>query len=339
MKLYNKIKCNLQLFWHSLFRGMAAADIVIKAPVGSENSSEIVQQMKTGGVMDDLLQEKETQRVVETRDKFYRVYKESDKWDTSSVKIIGEDENGLIFDGTDGLKKKTKLDFMKHPPVYNVENLRLRVIQDNKQFQKQNNLISGYNVVFDPDLLPKGLTDFETTLTVKRGEFTPRFNIEKYVKRMVVRENGSRALVDLYLPSESSQFGKIDAILIANLKQIMDTGNKKSDITDLNEISWFSDKAWNSEDLCEFVYDDINFHSINIFDGSFVLTFDCNVVKDGVDITKKYRTKELDEKYKTEAPKSDVTDIFAVKRKIQRNETAKNTIDFNNMGPTTLKLS
>ena len=43
MKFYNKIKYNLQLFWHSLFRGMAAADTVIKAPVGSENSSEIVQ--------------------------------------------------------------------------------------------------------------------------------------------------------------------------------------------------------------------------------------------------------------------------------------------------------
>ena len=46
MKFYNKMKRNLQLFWHSLFRGMAAADTVIKAPVGSENSSEIVQQMK-----------------------------------------------------------------------------------------------------------------------------------------------------------------------------------------------------------------------------------------------------------------------------------------------------
>ena len=80
MKFYNKIKRNLQLFWHSLFRGMAAADTVIKAPVGSENSSEIVQQMKTGGVFDDMLQQKETQRVKETRDKYYRVLREADKW-------------------------------------------------------------------------------------------------------------------------------------------------------------------------------------------------------------------------------------------------------------------
>ena len=96
MKFYNKIKYNLQLFWYSLFRGMAAADTVIKAPVGSENSSEIVQQMKTGGVFDDMLQQKETQRVKETRDKYYRVLREADKWDASNITIVSEDEMVLF---------------------------------------------------------------------------------------------------------------------------------------------------------------------------------------------------------------------------------------------------
>jgi hypothetical protein len=88
------IKTKIEIFWHSLFRGLASADTIINAPVGSENSIEIVQQQKIGGVMDDLLEQKETQRVIETRDKYYRVLKEADKWDTSSIKIIGEDERG-----------------------------------------------------------------------------------------------------------------------------------------------------------------------------------------------------------------------------------------------------
>ena len=135
MKLYNKIKGNLQLFWHSLFRGMAAADTVIKAPVGSENSSEIVQQMKTGGVFDDMLQQKETQRVKETRDKYYRILREADKWDASNITIVSEDENGVVFGNTNSVRKKTKQDFMKHSNVYNPENLLIRTIQDNKQIQ------------------------------------------------------------------------------------------------------------------------------------------------------------------------------------------------------------
>jgi hypothetical protein len=337
--MFKNIKTKIQIFWHALFRGLASADSIINAPLGSENSHEIVQQQRVGGVMDDLLEQKETQRVIETRDKYYRVLKEADKWDVSSIKIIGEDENGVIFSGTDGLKKKSKLDFMKHPPVYNEENLPLRTIQDNKQIQKQNNLISGYNAVFDKDLMPLGLTDYETTLTIVRDEFTPRFALEKYTKRMVVRENGERAYVDLYLPTQASQFGKVDAILIANLNRIWEEKNLKSDLTDFKEMWWYSDKAWGSEDVCIFKYDDINFVGINVFDGSFVLTFDCNVVENGTDLTLKYRTKELDLKYANEEAKTDAVDLFALMRREKRRENKEKDIDVNNLTTTTLNLS
>jgi hypothetical protein len=339
MLFFRKIITNAKLLWHSLFRGMAAADTIINAPTGSNNSTEIVQQQRTGGVMDDLLEQKETQRVIETRDKYYRVLKEADKWDTSSIKIIGEDENGLIFGGTDGLKKKSKLDFMKHPPVYNEENLPLRTIQDNKHIQKHNNLISGYNAVFDPDLMPLGLTDYETTLTIERDEFTPRFFIEKYTKRMVVRENGERALVDLYLPTQASQFGKVDAILIANLNRIWEEKNLKSDLTDFKTMWWYTDKAWGSDDVCLFKFDDIHFLGINVFDGSFVLTFDCHIVENGTDLTAKYRTKELDLKYENEEAKTDAVDMFALMRREQRRAEKKKEMDVNNMTNTTLKIS
>ena len=192
MKFYNKIKGNLQLFWHSLFRGMAAADTVIKAPVGSENSSEIVQQMKTGGVFDDMLQQKETQRVKETRDKYYRVLREADKWDASNITIVSEDENGVIFGNTNSVRKKTKQDFMKHSNVYNPENLSLRTIQDNKQIQKKNNLVGGFGAVFDPEMVPNGLTDYDTTITIERDGITPRFFLEKYAKLYRKRQNNCR---------------------------------------------------------------------------------------------------------------------------------------------------
>jgi hypothetical protein len=337
MKILDKIKLSLEVFWNSFFRGLGNADSIIKgAPKTSDGDIGVVQQIGVGGVFDDMLQQKETKQVVETRDKYYRVYKESEKWDTSSIKIIGEDENGVIFGNTDGIKKKTKLDFMKHPPVYNPEGLQLRVIQDNKQIQKTNSILS-INERFDNEIL-KSINDFDVTLTITRDEFTPRFFIEKYTKRIVVRENGQRAIVDLYLPLESSQFGKIDAILIANLHRIKTDNITKSDLVDFISIEWFSDKAWNSDDVCFFKYDDIKFIGIDIFDGSFVLSFDCNVVENGRYLAEKYCTKELDEKYLNEDNKTETIDIFAMSRKIERNKNKKDEIDIDNLKTTILKI-
>ena len=104
---------------------------------------------------------------------------------------------------------------MKHSNVYNPENLPLRTIQDNKQIQKKNNLVGGFNAVFDPEMVPNGLTDYDTTISIERDGITPRFFLEKYAKKVVVRNNGNRAYVDLYFSIYASQFGKVDAILVS----------------------------------------------------------------------------------------------------------------------------
>lgn len=331
--MLKKLKYRWIIFWHSLFRGMSNAESIINGQTKSNDGDiGIIQQIGVGGVFDDMLQQKETQEVVEMRDKYYRVYKESDKWDTSNITIIGEDENGVIFGNTDKIKKKRKSDFIKHPPVYNPENLLLRTIQDVKHIQKHSNFYVDKKAL-------ENLTDFDTNLTIKRDGITPRFFIEKYAKRIVVRENNNRAIVDFYLPLHASQFGKVDAILISNLHNMKNEKIMKSDITDIVEIEWFSDKAWNSDDVCLFKYNDIKFIGIDIFDGSFVLSFDCNIVEDGKDLTEKFKTKELDEKYKSESQKHDVVDIFTYSRKMERDEKKKNDIDINNLSNTTFKIS
>ena len=56
----------------------------------------------------------------------------------------------------------------------------------------------------------------------------------------------------------------------------------------------------------------------------------------GTDITEKFKTKDLDEKYEKKATKQKATDLFTAKRRIDREE--KEEIDLNNMGDTTLQL-
>lgn len=326
--MLKKIYYNLKLIWHGLFYGMSNAEKIINTPSAmSSDGIEIIQQKSNGGVFADMLEKKQTQQVKETVDAYYRIYKEANKFDTSSIKIIGEDENGIIFAPITKLKKKTVADFINHIPVFNPDNAKIRTIQDNRHLEDNYNINPAY------------LFKYETILTVSRDNFTPRFEIDKLVKKMVVREcEGNMALVDLYLPSEASQFGKTDAIVISNLHSLMSEKKYKSDLTDFTEFEWVSDHAWNTEDLKLFRYKVNALIGINKYDGSIVLTYLCEIINDGQDLTEKYKTKELDEKYLLEAPKQDIIDIFTYERKLNKEKNKLTEIDINNLNNNILKI-
>lgn len=328
--MFKKIFFKLKLFWHGLFYGLSGAEKIINAPTGSVDGVEIIQQ-KTGGggVFADMLEEKQTQQVKETVDAYYRIYKESQKYDTSSITMDIDHETGEVVFHTDKLKKKTKADFIQCPLIFNPDDAKVITIQDNKHFE------DNYNT--NPAFLYK----YETTLRVFREEFTPRFEIDKIVKKIVVREcDYNKVLVDLYIPCEASQFGKIDAIVISNLYSLKNEKKYKSDLVDFIGFEWFSDKAWNTEDILLFKYNVIDLIGINIFDGSFVLTYYCDIVENGTDLTEKHKTQELDEKYAIEAPKRNDIDIFTYSRKLERDKEKKNKeIDLDNLNTTTIKLN
>ena len=334
MKMLKKLNRNIGILWHSLFYGMKSADAVMQTQSSGEEGMEITQQVKPSGVFADMLEQKVTKEVEEIRDKHYRVLKEADKYTAEGMSltedvVINEDgveETVLTFKG--GVSKKTKADFIKHPPVYETEDTQLILIQDVKQYEK--------NSMFVDDV-PKGLYDFDTNLEISRS-FTPRFEIEKFAKKIVIRKYGRewRSFVDIYLPTEASQFGKIDAILISNLYTIFKEKNYRMDITDFDRITFITDHAWNSDDYCKYEYENPKLVDVNIFDGNFVLTFDACVIAEGEDLTAKYKTKELDEKYEKKATKKDTTNLFTAQRRAETEE--KKEIDTENIGTTTFKL-
>ena len=330
--LFRRYLGKMEFLWHSLFKGMAAADRVIEAPVGSTDGVEVIQEVGGGGVYKDLLQGKVTQQVAEMRDKYYRVIKEADKFDTSSIRMVinPDNEDDIQFANTgESLRKKTKADFEKHCEVYNKENLPIRVIQDNKHIEKHGSI--------DTFELPKGLYDYDTTISISRDGITPRIELEKFVTKIVVRTKGEgRAYVDLYLPTMPGQFSKLDAIMVSNLKTIWETRDMRSDLTDFSGFEWYSYHAWNSPEFCLFKYDDVHFVDIDIFDGSYVLTFDCNTVNDGSDMTESLKKPEVDMQYKNKAPKKDAIDLFTLQRHIRSEETEE--IDIENLSSTTFKL-
>lgn len=319
-KFFKNIWLYIRLSVISLFYGLENANSLLQAQTSNDGDSGIHQVMKKGGPINDMLEQKVTKEVEELREKHYRILKEADKFDTSTITMSFDEDGNPVFHA-DRLKKKTKADFMKHCEVMSDENTKIRTIQDNKKFEKKRSILNHDENTGDLSI-PFGLYDYDTTLTITRDRIIPRIFIEKFVTKMVVREqdNEERAFVDFYLPTMASQFGKIDAILISNLYTMFETKNFRSDLIDFNSVEWFSDKGWNVPDVCLFKYDDIKPIGINVFDGSFVITFDCHIVSNGEYLAEKYMTKEMDEKYETNAPKSDIVDIFALSRSCKKED-------------------
>lgn len=314
-----KLLLGIKVGFNSLFRGMKAADEVMLTQSHGGGGVEIVQEKGGGGVVSDMLQNKITNEVKETVDAYYRIYKK-----TRDYKVnVRWTETGPL-NGT--VAKKTLEDFLRHPPVLVKDGEKLRVIQDNKFFTKGNN----QDLEAVMAAAKRGaLYDYGTLLKIERKDYRTKFDIEKFVKRIVVKsvDNPDMARIDLYVSSYASQFGKIDAILVAQLNAAMTENADKVDFLQFDGMSFITDRAWNSYDLCRFKYDDIRFLGIDEFDGNFVIEFSGHIIEDGYDITEELQTESLTEKYEMNAPKKGATDIFAIQRKIEKEEENKNEIE------------
>lgn len=338
MKKLKEIKRDAIIGIHSLFQGLKGADAVI-----SQNASyggggtEINQQQTADSIFGDFLNQQETERVKEERDRYYRVLREADKY---QVKVIGMESAKNDEEGADSTKmtegalttttrKKVAADYLKHAEIYNEENLPIRLIQDIKLIPLENN--------FTGDFSKPESEQYVSNITIERDDFMPRFRLENRATKLVVKTTGENtARLDFYTSIYASQFSKVDALFVSEFNRIKTENNKRSDTTSFTKISFYTDKAFGADDLCYFEYDDIKFVGIEVFDGNFVLQFDAHVVKDGEYVGDKYKTEELTEKYKNNAPKGDATDIFAIERKLKKEEAQDNEI---NLETTTLKLS
>lgn len=328
-KFFNTLWRDTVLFVHGIFFGLRSADATIRTQVNGEEE-EINHKLEVpGNVYDDMLQQKETQRVRETRDAAYRVYREADKYE---VHVTGMKEDGENFDDEESVLtavavKKAPIE-KPRTPVYETRNYKTVLVQNAKEYE--NDIVTKQREAETGEVI-----DEVSTLIFDlkyKDMIIPRFHVERYIQKLVLKENKQgKTRVDLYFSQYARQFVKRDSLFIAELSKVF-SGTHKSDILDVESITFITDKAFGIEDLHRITLTKLKFVNIVVFDGSFVIEFEC--VKDDVDVVAKYKTKELDEKYATMAPKHDAIDINAWQRKIEK-ETKK---EENNFETTTFKL-
>lgn len=314
-KLFYKVK----LFFVGLFYGMKSADITLLHQNDNDSDNEnIDHHLEIDNVMSDFLNEQETQRVIETRDAYYRLLFEADKYSVS----MEFDENGELKSA----KAKRNNGKWITPPsdvVDMSDGLKVIVIQENEYIMKEGNLIVDPNSITSSlmgeiykDLESKNPNDYLTLIELDYGKETPRYRLDKYIKKIVVKndeKSTSDCAVEFYVSKYQEQFNKVHALFLSELDRIKNNDIYKSDIFDIERIGFITNgRAWGSSPAAVFSFKDIKYNGIHEFDGNYILSFVCTPIKLGENVGEKYKTKELDEKYAKKAQKNKLIDINAV---------------------------
>jgi hypothetical protein len=236
-----------------------------------------------GGVFKDMLEEKVTQEVEELRYTSYRVANESKKY-----RYVG---NGKAI-------KKTESQLTeRHVDIEETDNLPIILIQDNtlicedvytslKEVGKKEN--------------KKNFHDY--VIKIKRDIF-PRFQIEQYVKKLVLKQADGNYVIDLYCSKYPSQFSeKKDKAFISEIQKIKSGKVRNSDVLDFNEINFVTSNAWGIDDWFKFSFNDFEYYDIVEFDGNYVIRLGCqsNIFMENLldkiyceSAEKKYENKEI----------------------------------------------
>jgi hypothetical protein len=318
-RLYNKIK----LLWHALFWGMKGVDSLLTSSQKTQGGSAFeVSDDAGGGVFKDILEQKVTQEVQELRYTSYKVAKESKKY-----RYVG---NGKV------VKKSESQLSEKHGLIDETDNLPIILIQDSALICED--VLTSLNEVNNTNS-KKVFHDY--TIKIER-DCMPRFRIENYVKKLVLKQADGNYVLDLYCSKYPSQFSeKKDRAFLSELKRIKDGSVRNSDMLDFQTLSFVTTNAWGVDDWFRFSFNDFELDDISEFDGNYIIRLGCQASIFMENLLDKIYSESAEKKYENKEAKENVvidfnvfnqTDSYNIPDTINLDdlENVKFTIDNNN---------
>lgn len=287
-KLYNKIK----LFWHALFWGMKGVDSLLTTNQKTQGGSAFeVSDDAGGGVFKDILEQKVTQEVQELRYTSYKVAKESKKY-----RYVG---NGKV------VKKSESQLSEKHGSIDETDNLPIILIQDSALICED--VLTSLNEVNNTNG-KKVFHDY--TIKIER-DCMPRFRIENYVKKLVLKQADGNYVLDLYCSKYPSQFSeKKDRAFLSELKRIKDGMVRNSDILDFQRLSFVTTNAWGVDDWFKFSFNDFELDDISEYDGNYIIRLGCQASIFMENLLDKIYSESAEKKYENKEAKENVVIDF-----------------------------
>jgi hypothetical protein len=269
--MIKKIKRKIYNILYSLPFGMKGAEDEMLSQKSSLNTDNVGvhQVINENRLSKDLLKGEVTQQVEELRYRDYKVSRESKKY-----KYLGEGiavKKDLIINST-------------------------RLIQENKLMVKtvseELNRVDKETYAID-----------EYTLKIVYDSF-PKFKLEKYCNYFEIVDN------KLILRFETTpSVGKIDTYsFIKEIEYMFDNMSKENDYTKLNMVKFVTYNCIGEDDLIEYTLQDLRLNNIEKIDKEYRLTFSYNFIVRN-DLTEKFYSKTMDEKYQNKEKKELVLDL------------------------------
>ena len=280
--MLNKIYNRIRMFFSYLMQGLNSGDKLLTGTKDDVLSSGInnIQTINQNTLWDNLLKGEITDEVKELRHMTYAVNKES-----KNYKYIG---NGIAI-------KKNNFGEI-HSLIDENDGLPVKIIQNNYLIPETilDTLEHVDNKGYKPD---------RYNLNIK-WDFTPRFRLEKYVNKVVIKlKNDNNVQIDLYVSQYPVKYDNIHKVFINEVNRIYNEVNnnynnyKHFDILLFSELNFVTSKAYGSDDDLYYSYNNIKFKSIEMFDGHFIFKFDGTTQIDGLDLTNKFFDENQDKKY------------------------------------------
>lgn len=278
-KIYNKIRS----FFFYIFWGLKSADkIAFGTKEDSSNAGTVLeQQNEQNSVYKDLLKGEVTQEVKELRHEMYFSERKSHKY-----KYIG---NGVVTKKNEIFDYPGKID--------KTDGFPLQILQPN--IEDTGTLSENLS---EADYRIKNKKEF--TIDIER-DFIPRFRLEEFTNKLVVKRiNENAVMLDFYTPIYKSQFNTIHKLFLKELEKIY-MGDVRSDVIDFKQVEFISFRAFGTDDLKKYTYNNIEFDNILIFDGHYVIKFTADIVNDGEDLINEFYCKEEEQKSRIHAPRNE----------------------------------
>ena len=272
-----KLWLNIRLFLASLAWGMRGADKLIASSnkeADGGDISGIEQKQEAQNVYADLLRGEVTQEVKELRHEMYYSERKSHEYEYGG--------------GGHAIKRNRVFDCAGN--VENSDGLKIQLIQEDQSSLIEQGIFSrGTEVELSEkamgDLKEKDKRDFTIKIT---RDFLPSFRLEQYASKIVVKKVDDRhAILDIYTWANKRQFDNRHKLFISALEKIY-MGDKRSDIVDFSELEFYTYNAYGSDDMMQYSYGNIHFENILLFDGSYILRFSADILKDGYDLISEF---------------------------------------------------
>ncbi len=137
-------------------------------------------------------------------------------------------------------------------------------------------------------------------------EFIPKFEIEKYTKKLNIRTiTPTEKLLEFYVSKYPETFKQSSQFFISDIKKALKDGVRAVPFLDITEVGFITQNVLGADDFLEYTYKINSFDKIVEFDGHYVIKYKATVIVDGVSIIEQYREEELDQKYNNKELRDD----------------------------------